>query len=290
MATAPDKKSPETTDSEDAEVSLIMECPSTFHRIEACDGRVSDHEQDIDVRDHDTREHTPTENEGRVDTSTEVKKGIAAIFADPDNCKCRRRIVTKDDTERCSEDKVVSFSNEVMTIERSVIGGTGYNTKERVSPCSEHMTTKTGKAALETDADAGGNPDETSYTVTPRDGADGAPQMPSEGEKGQMLCMKCRCSFGREFVVPVKVNLLRCEAKLDELMQRVDVHYRRLSTSMQEIIVFEYALSHDGAADETMRRYGPLLLADRYDVNNCYNVNKSRNATIYTVLKLCVFF
>ena len=265
MATAPGKELPQITNSEDAEVSLITERPSTFHRIEDCNGRVSDHEQHIDAQDHDTKKPTPTDNEGRVVTSTEVK---GAVFADPDNCKCRRRIVTKDDTERRSEDKVVSFSNEVMTIERSVNGGSGYNKTERVSPCSEHITTKTGRAALEADA---GNPDETSCAVTPRDGAKDSPRTPPEGEKGQMLCMNCRCStsFGREFVVPAKVNLLRCEAKLDELMQRVDAHLRRLSTSMQEIIVFEYALSHDGATDETMRRYGPLLLADRYDVNTC---------------------
>ena len=266
MATAPGKELPQTSDSEDAEVSLIMERPSTFHRIDDCNGRVSDHEQDIDAREHDTKKPTPTEDEGRVVTSPEVKGGIDAVLADADNCKCRRRIVTKDDTERRSEDKVVSFSNEVKTIERLANGRTGCNTKERVSPCSEHSTTTTGRAALEADA---GNPDETSCVVTPRDGAKDAPRPPPEGEKGQVLCMKCRCStsFGREFVVPAKVNLLRCEAKLDELMQKVDAHLRRLSTSMQEIIVFEYALSRDGATDETMRRYGPLLLADRYDVN-----------------------
>ena len=182
---------------------------------------------------------------GRVSEST---------LAERYSSQCRRRINAKSD----NEDSMLSFSDKltsVITTLNCEIGVSEKRTKQQqhVSfqcPTSTHTT--------------GG-------IVTPQVLEEDASPTPTDGNNATMLCKQCRTSVGRECVVPAKVNLLRCESKLDELMQRVDSHYRRLSVALHEINVLEHALSHDGATGETIRKYGPLLLADRY-VAKCNNL------------------
>ena len=261
MATGPGSVSPESRFSEETEVRG-MRSLCICNKTDVDDGRLRllEHDKDGGGRDPATKKSAKA-----GDAGMEVTVGREAIFAELGGNQCRRRNVTKDATEKSTDNKMVSFS-DYKTKER-------FNSKITTTTTGNNITTTTtGKTALETtgttasDGETGNNPDEKSPTITPQSGANGASPTPPSDDIAPMLCMQCRSPVGQKFVVPAKVNLLRCESKLDELIQKVDGHLRRLSTSLYEIVALEYALTQDGATGETIRKYGPLLLANRYDV------------------------
>ena len=173
-------------------------------------------------------------------------------LAEHDSSQCRRRI----SAHSVNDDSSLSFSGKLTSIITTLNAGIGASDKRT----KQHVSFRTSiPTTVETDSPLGVALD--------------APTTTLDGSSATMRCTQCRTSVGRECVVPTKVNLLRCETKLDELMQRVDSHYRLLTAALHEITAFEYALSHDGATGETMRKYGPLILADRYVVVYNYFVS-----------------